>query len=228
MEIRRAIPRDIPALCPKCGIIFNTHSGYFEYPVDDINGILYEHVSENPTTRVISLNGTAGCPVCNYEKAEFRCDLFEYVRKTFKELKELGLPEMVYLEKLIKKLSENLTEENFKKTKEEAESKIKGLTIFQRINDSRLAVIFAFIQIILVTIQIIQNSVETKQPITIENVYQVTLKQEAKEVNIDSIKNEVKKNTPPQKKKIGRNELCPCGSGKKFKKCCINKKQSLF
>ena len=22
--------------------------------------------------------------------------------------------------------------------------------------------------------------------------------------------------------KIGRNELCPCGSGKKFKKCCIN------
>ena len=23
--------------------------------------------------------------------------------------------------------------------------------------------------------------------------------------------------------KIGRNELCPCGSGKKYKKCCINK-----
>lgn len=26
-----------------------------------------------------------------------------------------------------------------------------------------------------------------------------------------------------KKKKIGRNELCPCGSGKKFKKCCIGK-----
>ena len=25
-------------------------------------------------------------------------------------------------------------------------------------------------------------------------------------------------------KKIGRNELCPCGSQKKFKKCCHNKK----
>ncbi len=24
------------------------------------------------------------------------------------------------------------------------------------------------------------------------------------------------------KKKIGRNESCPCGSGKKHKKCCIN------
>jgi uncharacterized protein YecA (UPF0149 family) len=23
--------------------------------------------------------------------------------------------------------------------------------------------------------------------------------------------------------KVGRNEPCPCGSGKKFKKCCLNK-----
>ena len=22
--------------------------------------------------------------------------------------------------------------------------------------------------------------------------------------------------------KIGRNDLCPCGSGKKYKKCCVN------
>ena len=25
------------------------------------------------------------------------------------------------------------------------------------------------------------------------------------------------------KNKIGRNDLCPCGSGKKYKKCCISK-----
>jgi len=25
--------------------------------------------------------------------------------------------------------------------------------------------------------------------------------------------------------KIGRNEICPCGSGKKFKHCCIDKLQ---
>jgi uncharacterized protein YecA (UPF0149 family) len=24
-------------------------------------------------------------------------------------------------------------------------------------------------------------------------------------------------------KKVGRNDPCPCGSGKKFKKCCMNK-----
>jgi len=27
--------------------------------------------------------------------------------------------------------------------------------------------------------------------------------------------------------KIGRNDPCPCGSGKKFKKCCIRKVQEL-
>ncbi|GEM_PF-3237392 len=25
-----------------------------------------------------------------------------------------------------------------------------------------------------------------------------------------------------KKNKIGRNEKCPCGSGKKYKKCCLN------
>lgn len=31
---------------------------------------------------------------------------------------------------------------------------------------------------------------------------------------------------PQPKKKIGRNEPCPCGSGKKFKKCCYGKEDS--
>jgi hypothetical protein len=29
--------------------------------------------------------------------------------------------------------------------------------------------------------------------------------------------------SPPPKQKIGRNDPCPCGSGKKFKKCCLRK-----
>jgi uncharacterized protein YecA (UPF0149 family) len=30
-----------------------------------------------------------------------------------------------------------------------------------------------------------------------------------------------------QKRKIGRNEPCPCGSGKKYKKCCLDKDREL-
>lgn len=33
----------------------------------------------------------------------------------------------------------------------------------------------------------------------------------------------VAKSGKKKKRKIGRNELCPCRSGKKYKKCCINK-----
>jgi uncharacterized protein YecA (UPF0149 family) len=29
-------------------------------------------------------------------------------------------------------------------------------------------------------------------------------------------------------KKIGPNELCPCGSGKKYKKCCANKETHVY
>jgi len=32
-------------------------------------------------------------------------------------------------------------------------------------------------------------------------------------------------NHPARKIKIGRNEPCPCGSGNKYKKCCLNKEQ---
>ena len=35
----------------------------------------------------------------------------------------------------------------------------------------------------------------------------------------------VKKPRVPSRAKIGRNDPCPCGSGKKFKKCCIDKKR---
>lgn len=27
--------------------------------------------------------------------------------------------------------------------------------------------------------------------------------------------------------KIGRNQLCPCGSGKKYKKCCLDKNNTV-
>lgn len=35
--------------------------------------------------------------------------------------------------------------------------------------------------------------------------------------------NEHEDTKPPANRKIGRNDPCPCGSGEKFKKCCINK-----
>ena len=36
----------------------------------------------------------------------------------------------------------------------------------------------------------------------------------------DGINNEVQKTLKPETSKIGRNDKCPCKSGKKYKHCC--------
>lgn len=33
----------------------------------------------------------------------------------------------------------------------------------------------------------------------------------------------VKRGLKIENNKVGRNDLCPCGSGKKYKKCCLLK-----
>jgi hypothetical protein len=50
-----------------------------------------------------------------------------------------------------------------------------------------------------------------------ENNHNKTLEIEVKELHERRLKQALE-----FKKKIGRNELCPCGSGKKYKRCCIN------
>ena len=45
----------------------------------------------------------------------------------------------------------------------------------------------------------------------------------------DAIRAEMPRSTPPPdtgepaRHSVGRNEPCPCGSGKKYKKCCLAK-----
>ena len=53
---------------------------------------------------------------------------------------------------------------------------------------------------------------------------EITQNIERKEVSKDKITNdggkEPAKKKPKRVKKVGRNESCPCGSGKKYKQCC--------
>ena len=51
----------------------------------------------------------------------------------------------------------------------------------------------------------------------------IMLNDKYKEMFIDHIlkeNQELKKPKPIEAKKIPRNDPCPCGSGKKYKKCC--------
>jgi uncharacterized protein YchJ len=52
------------------------------------------------------------------------------------------------------------------------------------------------------------------------------LKRELREAKEESLRRQLAEKQSQQEstsKKIGRNDPCPCGSGKKFKKCCIKK-----
>lgn len=43
------------------------------------------------------------------------------------------------------------------------------------------------------------------------------------EIKMDDRLSELKGETLVRRVKIGRNQLCPCGSGRKFKKCCVHR-----
>jgi len=51
----------------------------------------------------------------------------------------------------------------------------------------------------------------------INNLFQAEIKREYKKPPLES---NVSSSAPVSQKKVGRNDPCPCGSGKKYKKCC--------
>ncbi|MBE6955750.1 MAG: hypothetical protein E7449_07605, partial [Ruminococcaceae bacterium] len=48
-------------------------------------------------------------------------------------------------------------------------------------------------------------------------------KRVAKVTNVGGSDKTVKRQPAQRKVKVGRNEPCPCGSGKKYKNCCLDK-----
>ena len=87
------------------------------------------------------------------------------------------------------------------------------------------------------TIEILEVSI-VENPV---QKYSVTFLEGKDQYNYEAIKYIVKKiSSPwetwdyekskklvPKYKNVGRNELCPCGSGMKYKKCCLRKKQEI-
>jgi hypothetical protein len=80
----------------------------------------------------------------------------------------------------------------------------------------------------------------TKDPLShfsresIERLHKIQIKEEdfsgleeddfEPEIDDDNFESEIKE-TGPRKEKIRRNDTCPCGSGKKYKKCCMDKEK---
>lgn len=67
----------------------------------------------------------------------------------------------------------------------------------------------------------LQSSIEQEIP----DIYMALRKQHArlKEIYASCRKRRQAASEPPLQPKVGRSDPCPCGSGKKFKKCCLGK-----
>ncbi len=57
----------------------------------------------------------------------------------------------------------------------------------------------------------------------LDELYDEFYNDDFEDVFIDEPEDEIDYEIKPVKTKIGRNDPCPCGSGKKYKKCCMNK-----
>lgn len=72
--------------------------------------------------------------------------------------------------------------------------------------------------------QMFQNMVEAIQDDVVRYVFRVSLVQAPQQQQRQTVENKYQNDTAPQpvrrEAKIGRNDPCPCGSGKKYKKCC--------
>jgi len=82
----------------------------------------------------------------------------------------------------------------------------------------------------------VTNEKEMNRFVATYNIYQAALNKGMDIDNKDEMDNfvfkhlaktgaKLDKSTSQRHKKVGRNDPCPCGSGKKYKKCCLNKKK---
>ena len=81
-------------------------------------------------------------------------------------------------------------------------------------------------------ISIVENPVQKYSVVFLEGGDQYnygTIKYIVKKISSpwDTWDYEKSKKLVPKYQNVGRNELCPCGSGKKYKKCCLRKKQEI-
>jgi uncharacterized protein YecA (UPF0149 family) len=100
----------------------------------------------------------------------------------------------------------------------EIEEQLPELSSLKDILPKTRAELYAFLAIIISTITLLlsQASSGETQKIEVNNVINNIYQQQP-------VAPEIKQpnSRPFQSKKIGRNEPCPCGSGKKYKKCCL-------
>jgi hypothetical protein len=187
----------IPAFCDNCGTVFN--SGLF---------------CENAINVTLSQNRSGPCPNCG-GWGHVPSGLFNFIGGTIQILSapERTIAEFTFLTQIIRNAKAK------KQSSEEVAAQIRkdlpGLTELANLLPKNRGELYGFLAVVLAVITLLTQSCQSTPNISI-GVSQVV---EQTILNASAAKQKLP--IPPQlKKKVGRNGPCPCGSGKKFKKCC--------
>ncbi len=192
---------DIPAVCSTCATLF--------YAPNLVGG----------AGQVVFKNSRLGpCPVCGgvgdiidgvYSAATNTAKLIISSASKPHQLKAI---ETIFIAAKKNKLSTDQINERVKKEAPELQ------TISDWIPKTRME-LYTFIGIVLALITYISSTT-----FSISDSSKNASEKVVKELVDKAVQDQVKVQKPtqnPKKKKIGRNEPCPCGSGKKHKKCCL-------
>ena len=202
----------IPAVCDNCGTLFP--SGF-----------------AGSGNAQVSVSGcTSGpCPKCG-SMGHIPDGVYNFIGNTIQLLSgpKLTIFKLVSLEKILTKAKQEHSpiEEVTEKIEEELPDFSKIIDFLPK---SRVE-LYAFITIILMIVQLLMGQLNRSQKpnITINQVINLLYEKDVSKEN-EKITGESK--VVPQefsirkREKIGRNSPCPCGSGKKYKKCCLGKRK---
>lgn len=208
-QVRLWSKMKIPAVCDNCGLIFP--SGF--------------NLSKNAQNAYFDGCTSGPCPNCG-SMGHVPNGVYNFIGSTINVLSGTTITKIE-----LQRLSEILkSAQKEKVTKEVVCQRIsEELPSLSSIKDTlprSRTDLYAFIAIIIAIISLITDYIKDKNPSKLEinqiikNIYQ--MKPPSIREPIVPIRN---KNID-KVNKIGRNESCPCGSGIKYKKCCLKKKHN--
>lgn len=201
---------EMPAFCNNCGTVFGS-------------GLVFENCSH------ITLKGNSAgpCPNCGgfghipdgvFDVTGNAIRLISGTLKTVEQLMQLSSI-------LVNAQKERKTKEQ---VSEEIQKEVPDLKSFASMLPQTRNELYSFLTIILTAIGLIiacialsnNNSIsEHEIQKMINQSIQESIQRPAEKTNIAPDQRDYQIYT--QKKKQGRNDLCSCGSGKKYKKCCL-------
>ena len=190
----------VPAFCDTCGMIFS--SGIF---------------AENSN---ISFSGCGAgpCPRCG-GMGHIPDGIFNFVGNTIKVLSatQKTKEDFIHFANFLNEAQEKKYSSN--EFIEKVKQNVPEFTSITDLLPKNRSELYGFIALLLTIIQIFMQSPEKPSQNIINNInINQVIEQVYKESSYD-----VKKKDISKAKKVGRNEMCPCGSEIKYKKCCGSK-----